>query len=245
MNNIINSFNSISLEEMNEVSLLKRTDTKFLIHKKELFTILKEINNFYSILELKKKRLMTYKTIYFDTETKKFYLDHHNGKTNRVKIRIRKYLESNSCFLEIKQKDGKGKTKKNRIKIPEFRTDLTENSINFIKNKTKKNFILSPSLINQFNRITLVNKNRMERVTIDMNLIVKKNRLEKLFKNLIIIEVKQEKLNRDTPIINTLKKYSIYPFRISKYCIGMVSMYKDLKYNEFKSKFLQIEKLGA
>lgn len=245
MKNIINAFVPISLKEMKNVALLKRTDTKFIFHKKYLMPILEEIKNDYKVLEIDKNRIMTYQTLYFDTETKKFYHDHHNGKTIREKIRIRKYVESNRCFLEVKQKDVKGKMNKSRIGVADFSPDLPETAAGFIKQTTLKDYNLTPTVGNQFNRVTLVSNTDKERVTIDLNLKVKKDKSEKLFENLVILEIKHEHFNRSSPIVKALKKYRIHPYRVSKYCIGMISLYRDLKYNEFKIKLLKINKVGA
>ncbi len=195
---------------------MKRIDTKFVVHKKDLIPVLGELKSFYKVLEIDKDRVMTYKTLYFDTRAKKFYHDHHNGKTNREKVRIRKYVESNRCFLEIKQKDVKGRTSKSRIAIPDFETDLSEISTDFIRKTTLKDYDLSPTIRNQFNRITLVNNTDKERVTIDLNLSVKKNEAVKSYGNLVIIEVKQERFNRDSPMVKALKKHRLHPFRIRR-----------------------------
>ena len=46
--------------------------------------------------------------------TGNFFLDHHNRRVNRNKIRFREYVGSNLTFLEVKTKNNKGKTiKKN------------------------------------------------------------------------------------------------------------------------------------
>jgi len=170
---ILGAFEIISLDEMNTVSLMKRTDTKFIIHEKELITVLKNIKDEYKILEVDGHRIMTYSSLYFDTPSKKFYHDHHNGKVNRTKIRMRKYVESDTCFLEVKQKDGKGKTNKTRTFIPDFETNLSHDSLDFIQNITNESFDLEPIIWNKFNRITLVNKTAQERLTIDLNLSFK------------------------------------------------------------------------
>ena len=47
---------------------------------------------------------MKYSTLYFDTNDKILYKHHHNKKGNRHKIRMRKYIDSNICFLEIKKR---------------------------------------------------------------------------------------------------------------------------------------------
>jgi len=243
--NILNKFSSISLKEMESVSLMKRTDTKFILHQNQLANILLGIKSYYKILEIKKNRIMTYESLYFDTNSRKFYYDHHNGKINRTKVRMRKYIESEICFLEIKQKDGKGNTKKSRIPIDDFMFQLSNNYYNFIKNTTSKRYNLSPVISNKFNRFTLVNKTKPERVTVDMNLSFSFQNSYKSYNDLVIIEVKQERLNLNSPIVQELRRHKILPYRISKYCLGMSSLYKELKYNNFKQKILKINKLIA
>lgn len=240
---LVNNLDAISLSEMDGVSLMKRTDTKFVIHQKQLLEVLQTITDKYRVLEINKNRILTYSSLYFDTEDKKFYHDHHNGKVNRTKVRMRKYVESNICFLEIKQKDGKGKTTKSRIKIKDFEPELSQNSIDFIENKTIEKTKLKPIIWNKFNRITLVNKHAMERLTIDLNLEFNMDSASKEYHNLVIIEVKQERFNRTSPVVKALKEKGINPYSVSKYCIGMTNIYPHLKYNRFKRKIIKINKI--
>ncbi len=44
------------------------------------------------------------------------YHKHHRGMVNRHKIRFRKYNTSDIVFLEVKLKDSRGVTTKNRMK---------------------------------------------------------------------------------------------------------------------------------
>jgi hypothetical protein len=242
---IVERLTSISLAEMNGVSLMKRTDTKFVIHKDQLMAVLEAIKNQYRVLEINDDRIMTYTSLYFDTKSCKFYNDHHNGKINRTKIRIRKYVESDTCFLEIKQKNGKGNTNKSRVAIKGFETSLSENSQDFINKTTAEEFDLKPIIWNTFNRITLVNKRAKERLTIDLNLSFKNDSSRKSFNDLVIIEVKQERADRNSAVIKSLKTNGITPYSISKYCLGMMSLYKELKYNNFKIKQLKINSIIA
>lgn len=239
----VQKFPAISLDDMNSVALLKRTDTKFVINKADLNTILSKIENHYKVLEIDGNRLMTYSSLYFDTKDKAFYHDHHNGKINRTKIRIRKYIESNLCFLEIKQKDGKGNTNKSRIRIPDFETKLSETSTAFIRETTCKKYNLLPSLWNTFTRITLVSLVHQERITIDLNVQYTINQIRKKYDDLVIVELKQKRFNRQSKLVEALKSKHINPYSISKYCIGMIHMYTDLKYNLFKRKVLKLNKI--
>lgn len=240
---LIQELSPISLKEMDEVRLMKRTDTKFIIHEKDLIAVLKGIQDEYRILETDTHRIMTYSSLYFDTPLKKFYIDHHNRKVRRTKIRIRKYVESNTCFLEIKQKDGRGKTTKTRIPIDTITPNLSADALAFIQNTTKRTFDLKPIIWNTFNRITLVSKSAKERLTIDLNISFKINNSFKAYHNLVIIEVKQERFNRNSSIVQELKSKQVNPYSISKYCIGMIGVYDDLKYNRFKGKLMKINKI--
>ncbi|MFT6065328.1 MAG: hypothetical protein ACJAQX_001197 [Polaribacter sp.] len=241
----INSFESISLEGMNTVSLMKRTDTKYTININFLDQILNDLKEDYQVLEVKDRRIMNYSSVYFDTSKFKFYFDHHNGRVNRTKIRQRKYVDSGLTFLEIKQKNGKGETNKSRIKIPDFDLDLSQNLNDFIFETTSKKFDLQPSLWNSFKRITLVNLKDNERATIDLNLSYYMNDIVKNYNNLVVIEVKQSRFDRKSIVVKTLKKYRYNPYSISKYCIGMVNLYKELKYNLFKQKLIKLNKISA
>lgn len=239
----LKGFQPISLKEMDSVALMNRTDTKFLVHRNKLIEILEELKTHYQILKVADDLVMTYSSMYYDTKNHKFYHDHHNGKLNRTKIRIRKYLESRVSYLEVKQKNAKGRTNKERILVGDFEESLSIISKNFIQQKTSLGLEISPSLQNQFNRITLVSKSWQERATIDFNLSFKNKESKNAFDNLAIIEVKQKRINRNSPIFQVLKSQHIYPERVSKYCLGMISLNKDLKYNSFKPKLLKINRL--
>jgi len=116
-NAYLSTYDAISLGEMDGVALMHRVDTKFLINTKQLSELLLKAHDFYHVVQIQGERLTPYKTIYFDTSDAKMYNMHHNGKLNRVKVRTRSYVNSGISFLEIKKKNNKGKTTKNRILI--------------------------------------------------------------------------------------------------------------------------------
>lgn len=242
---IAETFRPISLKDMDEVSLMKRSDTKFILPKKQVLEILNSLISNYKVLEVNNDRVMTYNSLYYDTPENDFYQWHHNGKINRIKVRIRNYVESKIHFLEIKKKNGKGITQKSRIPIDGFEDSLSEKSNAFIKEITSGNYELLPTLENKFNRITLVSTLHKERATIDFNLNFSNADKKKVFEELAIIEIKQEGINRNSPIYKELKKRHILPNSISKYCLGIISLYENVKYNSFKIKLLQIQKIIA
>ena len=100
INNILSSFEPISLNQMEEVKLMNRTDTKFVFEYSLLEKVMEEIKAHYYVLDISGVRLNAYRSLYFDTEDFKFYFEHHNGKKNRNKVRYREYINSGLCFLE-------------------------------------------------------------------------------------------------------------------------------------------------
>ena len=239
----LSQFEPIALKEMNSVSLLKRIDTKFLTTESKLLEIIPELISDYKVLEIEENRLMNYATLYFDTEDLKSYTEHHNGRAKRHKIRMRKYIDSDLCFLEIKEKQNSGMTNKTRCSIVDIETVLSKKSIDFIKKTTKKDQVLKSVLYNYFQRFTLVNTQRAERVTIDSCLNYKTNDSTKTLQNIVIIEVKQEKQNTQTPVYKALKSKKIRTSSFSKYCIGVANLFKDTKANRFKELNLKINQL--
>ena len=229
---------------MNGVSLLKRVDTKFLTSGSELSKLLPLLYSDYRILEIDGNRLMNYSTLYFDTKDFRCYMEHHNGKAKRHKIRIRRYVESDICFLEVKEKQNSGMTNKVRCSIDDFESNLSPKSKKFIEKATKKEWELEPALHNYFKRFTLVNTQRSERVTIDTGIEYKTNSTAKTFKNVVVIEVKQEKQNTRTPIYSTLKSNRIRTVSFSKYCMGIANIFEGVKSNKFKELNLKINQLN-
>ena len=244
----LSKLNPISLKEMDRVKLQNRTDTKFVFNADILPTILTDIVPYYSILEIKEKRTNSYKTLYFDTPDLQSYIQHHNGKANRIKVRFRKYIESELNYLEVKFKNNKSRTIKARTKTNDIETELSDVSKQFVNDNSNSFFDgqeIIPTLWNSFTRLTLVHKTANERLTIDFNLGFKSfsdNREENI-PHIIIAEVKQEKASSNSDFIKAIRKHHIRQSSMSKYCVGTALLNKNLKQNNFKERILKINKL--
>lgn len=235
---LVNEFKPVFLDEISQVSLLKRVDTKFLLHCGHLATLLQQIKLDYRVLEINEKRIMPYETIYYDTPHLDFYHQHHNKRKNRLKVRTRTYLHGNLSFFELKLKTNKDKTEKTREKIIAAQFNIKEHELS----KKIRQEGLEVKLNNAFNRFTLANKELTERVTIDFDLAYN----GQIWKNdLVVLELKQPKLNRNSTIFKALRSLGVTPSSFSKYCIGMSINHSELKNNHFKTTFLRINKLLA
>ena len=241
----LNSFEPITLLEMDRVKLMNRVDTKFAFSVTEFLQLLPELKSHYRILEIEGTRTPFYESLYLDDSEFTFFRDHHNGRTNRFKVRFRKYVESNLVFLEIKHK-YKGRTDKRRIKVDEIPSELKEKHTDFINGVVSNQPSLKPVMWNSFNRLTLVNKTENERLTLDFNLTFKWDDHRILFDNLIIAELKQETVNRNSAFYELMKSKCIRPYRLSKYCIGSIELFGgQLRYNRFKKKILKLKKINS
>lgn len=242
---IVQQFSPITLKEMDGVELMNRTDTKFVVSLEQLLAILEAVKTSYAILEVNGVRFSHYDTLYYDTNDFLFYTKHHNGKRNRWKIRKRSYLDSQLNFLELKFKTNRGRTEKQRIGIPDMEGNLSDDEERFVGFKSGIEVNLLPQLDNRFTRLTLVNSELKERITIDMNLSFVWNDTKMNLHNVIIVEVKQKRRNRFSPFVVALKKLQIHEESISKYCLGVALLVPFVKKNNFKEKLLKVNKLES
>ncbi|MDL2322937.1 polyphosphate polymerase domain-containing protein [Bacteroidales bacterium OttesenSCG-928-A17] len=246
--NILKGLTPITLEEMKDIRLMDRIDSKFVAPVALLPQLLKEMEPFFMVQTKNDTRVAPYTTQYFDTPDLEMFVMHQNGKLNRQKIRIRSYADSDLSFLEIKNKNNKGRTSKKRIEvnqpavrsIKEFQEEmdfLTEHSI-FSAGS------LIPSLSNNFHRITCVNNRKTERITIDINLSFLNERTggETSFDDLMILELKQDGWQR-SDFRDILLNLRIKKNSFSKYCMGVVLTDPSVKYNRFKNRLAKINKL--
>lgn len=244
MTELLKTFAPISLEQMSSVKLMNRTDTKFVTTQQRLQQLLTMALKDYYIQEIDGQRNLEYDTTYFDTRDFDMYSEHQHGHANRQKIRFRTYCISGLKFMEVKTKNNHGRTKKKRMEVSDM--DVHE--------AVKRNFLsqylnysvdtLQPVLNNHFSRITLVNKTKTERLTIDSRLSFRNlvNGTRKDMGNLVIIELKRDG-RMPSPILEMLRQLHIHPHGFSKYCMGAALTNPQLPCNRFKRKLIEINKI--
>lgn len=247
----IKAFDPITLTEMDGVKLMNRTDTKFLLPLSHLPSLLDYLYGSYRLLEVNGHRLCTYETLYFDTPDLRFYNDHQRGRMNRYKIRQRHYLQSNLLFTEVKLKNNKGRTIKERIRcqIPATmeildggESQLDDESRQFVGQRIPTSSdVLRPVLWVGYKRLTFVSEASAERLTLDVNLSYRTKTGESDYSQVVIAELKQD-TRRASAFTSLMKQKRIRQGGLSKYCLGMVSLYYPIKHNRFKQKLLHLQK---
>jgi len=260
MDKVITRFEPISLDEMSGIKLMNRTDTKFVTTVDRLRELLLLAATDYRIQEIDGERNAPYYTAYFDTSDMNMYTVHQNGHAGRQKLRIRSYVSSGLNFLEVKTKNNHGRTKKKRVDMVGFDPLHPDHDIRFLRQDEqflaydeflRKHLRYDPkevreTLENRFNRITLVNSGKTERLTIDTglrfhNLLTGK---DADLTGLAIIELKRDGLV-PSPILEMLRQLRIKPSGFSKYCMGSALTNPALKQNRFKPRLRRVAKLLA
>ena len=259
MTDILTNYQPITLEEMSGIRLMNRTDTKFVTNIATLRKLLKLAVWQYRAQEIEGKRQARYYTMYFDTPDMQMYTCHHSGHANRQKLRIRSYVDSGLNFLEVKTKNNHKRTRKKRTTMFDF--DPLAPARNIAFNSHDDNFkeydsflrenlwykpeIMEEAIENRFNRITLVNNNKTERLTIDTDLCFHNIHTgnDCSLPELAIIELKRDGLV-PSPILSLLNELRIKPLGFSKYCIGTALTNPDIRQNRFKQRLHALGKLA-
>lgn len=244
MMSFLNAMNTVSLDELDSVALLNRIDNKYVLNKEQLQYVLPVIEQHYRVLQIESDKIFTYENNYFDTKNLQFYYDHHNGYANRMKVRSRKYIETNTSFFEIKRKEHIDRTSKIREEIDQLISSIDENRKNTVQLLSRKPIAdLSVILNNKFNRITFVNKELSERMTLDFNIYFSDEFNQKQFSNLYVLEIKQSKSNARSVITELLKKNNIREQSFSKYIFGVIALKQNVRMNNFLPLLKKINQL--
>ena len=242
---LVKHFPNYALNDLSKANLMNRIDIKYLVPLSFLPTLLAQLQSCYSVLEIDGHRVFTYENLYFDTDDFQFYQMHHNGKLNRFKVRHRKYIETQTNFLEVKFKNNKKRTVKTRMEIGNNSHEMTKTMKQFLQQHLKGEFSdLQPKQFGRYHRITLANEQLGERVTFDFGLSFqqKSGKIRQTLDGILIAELKQEHKNVTSPFFKLMRQYNIRPNSFSKYCIGCCLTYADrLRTNNFKHNLLKLK----
>lgn len=244
LTDILSTFAPISLEQMSEVKLMNRIDRKFVTTTDRLYQLLQMARQDYYIQEIDGERNPEYDTTYFDTVAFDMYNQHQWNHANRQKIRFRTYCISGLQFMEVKTKNNHGRTKKKRMEVSDMNVCESEKRTFLSKHLNYQADTLQPVLNNHFHRITLVNKAKTERLTIDSALCFHNlvSGQDKDMGNLVIIELKRDGLCY-SPVLEMLHQLHIHPHGFSKYCMGSALTNTQLPIHRFKSNLIEINKI--
>lgn len=244
---LLSQFKNHGLGEINKANLMQRVDTKYLLPIGDLKLLLSFLALSYSVLEIDNTRVFSYQSTYYDTSGLEFYRMHHNGKKNRYKIRLRRYVDSGDQYVEVKHKTNKSVTYKERIQFNSNhgnRRRINELvSIPFGASRPP----LFKSLVSSYSRIALADENKGERLTLDFNLSFKdpkRNRSEQSHQ-VFIAEVKRGNMKLPSVFSDVMDMFRQKPISFSKYCIGCALIHPNrIKTNRFKPILMNLDRMS-
>lgn len=236
----------ITLDEMKSIRLMKRTDTKFVTNIETLARLLTLCQGHYYAQRVGDDPVSPYTTLYFDDQERHtMFRRHQAGHRPRTKVRARTYINGGISFLEVKKKDNHGKTRKKRVQVSSIEAVIGGEGEEFLTEQTGYTWHdIVPTVRNFFNRITLVNYAKTERLTIDFDLRFTnyETGIEESMGRAVIIELKRDG-RVPSPILPLLRQLRIHQNGFSKYCIGSVITNPGLRINNFKMKLHNIRKI--
>ena len=238
---LMDPFESIALPQLNsKAAMLNRLDNKYIIPTAVLRQAIPRLAEHFDILEIDGKRDFNYLTCYFDDREFTSYFEHHNGRRQRCKVRVRKYADMRQCFIEVKLKDKRGITVKKRLEHPyEKYGELDARAKAFIQSSydefygRKFELELTALLEISYQRVSLVAKEGGERMTIDFGLSFSGvDRSHAIDEKIAIVETKSA--NGNGIADKFLRELHQHPTkRCSKYCIGAAILGLVGKHNNF------------
>ncbi len=235
----------ITLEEINEFAALQtRVDRKYIINAEMCNRLIEEVQVQGRVLDIDGMRSTIYQSIYFDTPNLDLYKDAAYKRRPRFKARTRFYQQTNTAMLEVKTKDGRGKTVKKRTPYDVNDVDqLTTAGKTFIDNVIGEQGVshhLRVTLTSHYQRTTVVDSGTSTRITFDEYLTCTDWEKQSILFPMCIVETKSS--GQPSPFDKWLWENGNRPTRISKYCTMLAVLHPDLpanKWHQVIKKYLQ------
>lgn len=239
---LLTSFQPISLDETNRTARLQeRIDRKYVIYRDLFSAIADELAENYFVMEVNGKQILRYDTVYFDTADLLCYRSHLQSRRLRFKVRSRRYHDDGRCVFELKYKNARGRTLKERMDYPwQTHGSVDEEAKAFVTSTLLRRYRmdfaseLSRALDVSFHRVTLVNPAAGHRITCDFDLSSRtvNGGETQLGGGYMILETKGGFELSPTDLL--LRSYRQRPIRCSKYCLGLGSSDSRVKNNHLR-----------
>lgn len=180
---------AVALDELTErAALLTRVDRKYvvpLVAVDDLLHGLARVHGGARVLEVDGRRSFAYRSVYLDTPDLLTYRQAAHRRPRRFKVRTRSYLDAGEDWLEVKVRDRRGRTVKERLPWPDavprpapdrVRVVAGEETLAFTRDVLQAHQILPdeldlhPVLATTYRRATVWLPGQDARLTIDTSL---------------------------------------------------------------------------
>lgn len=221
-------------------ALLTRVDRKYVVTLATFERLVAALDDEWTALEIDGQRLFGYSSVYFDTPDLLTYRAHLQRRRRRYKIRVRHYVDSDDCMLEVKHKGLRGVTvKQRRPHAISEQTELGDSGRDFVASclcshgEPPPLATLAPVVVTNNRRATLVSLASHSRLTIDADLTCGwGSATTALRPGHVVLESKVE--GHASTVDRTLRTFGVRPAAISKYCVGVASLGLDIPTNPWR-----------
>lgn len=225
----------VTLDELNEAAALQtRRDRKYVLTPDELDDLLVALPPA-RVLEIDGSRSFAYDSTYFDTPELDAYRLAATRRRRRFKVRTRTYVDTGSCFVEVKTRAGRGTTVKERQPHDDaghLGLARTFVSARLADAGAPSAPVLTPTLRSRYHRTTLLLDDA--RVTLDTGLVwdllgpigpgahaAPVVRRSAAIGDLVVVETKTAAGSGPSSVDRLLWRAGHRPDRISKYATGL------------------------
>lgn len=247
---LVTSCSPISLDETNRLArMLSRVDNKYVTTLRQFNDVLDIIRDQYSLLTIDDRRVFSYASCYYDDDFG-CYLEHHQARRQRLKVRTREYVDSGLRFFEVKLKGRRGRTNKHRIYCDALIVpSISGEQLEFLNERYSHEYrkpmpyVLSPSLLVDYRRCTFVANEGGERVTVDFDIKFRSpdgsGEPVRVGSDFIIVETKSaDGRGLTDTVMRTLQVRKAS--KCSKYCIGVSLIGSVTRNNNFRATLKRV-----
>lgn len=229
---MISTIAPIGLAELTtDAALMTRVDRKYLVCSDQLAQVVAAIaaaDCDIAALEINGTRHFRYRSVNHDTPELTFYRQAALRRPRRAKVRTRTYLDSGQHWFEVKTRDARGRTVKDRE--PTATATVTADSTTFAVDvitragvPISEQVVLRPALCTEYVRSTLLLPASGVRVTIDTDLRwTAPDGSSVLLGDAVVVETKSRA--GSSAADRAMWALGHRPVRFSKYATGMARL---------------------
>ncbi len=244
---VLDTLAPVGLEELNDsAALLTRTDRKYLLvpgRHDQLTTQLHDqvlaVAGARS-LQIAGTRDFGYRSTYFDTAEHTGFTGAAHRRRRRFKVRLRHYVDTGECHLEVKTRGMRGSTVKERLELPAGTDRLGAAAREHVAERLAESRIegvdvndLRPVLTTHYRRRTVLLPGSGARLTLDSALAWElPDGRRQPAPELLVLETKTPVGSR-AAVDRFLWAHGCRPARFSKYATGRALLDPDLPRNRW------------
>lgn len=223
--------------------LQRRSEIKFVTGAETALGLLPALSSRYAVMMAGPRRVASYRSVYFDTPALDLFHAHRRGRRVRYKVRIRHYQDRHVSTLEVKTRLTGLVSLKVRRSRSYGDSWLRADDRDFIATICPVGPLHEQAWVD-YRRVSLLNVTGEERVTIDLDMCLRRGAKEARLPGLAVIEVKQRVRDRQTTVVAALRASGVREGWASKYCTAVILTTADERAHRLREGMRALQAAG-